>query len=83
MPPALFEHVTREFKIVHYGRIRIREAWGPDGKKARKFSILDQTTKQRTVKSCAKRACDFFRRRLKNSFLFHTKKTNQKNKGTN
>ena len=47
------------------------------------FKIGQQ--KQRTVKSCAKLACHFFRRKaqlLKKSFLFYTKNTNQKNKGT-
>ena len=68
---------NREFRIVH---------WGHDGKKARNFSILDRTTKQRTS-WCTKPACNFFRRRhnklLKKSFLFYTKNTNQKNKGAN
>ena len=66
--------------------MRIRAAWGHDGKRPRKFSIKDRTTKQRTVKSCAKLACLFFSQEaqlLKKSFLFYTKNTNQKNKGTN
>ena len=45
--------------------MRIRAAWGHDGKKARKFPIQDRTAKQGTVKSCAKLASNFFRRWLK------------------
>ena len=40
--------------------MRIRAAWGHDGREARKFSIEDRTTEQRTVNSCAKLACISF-----------------------
>ena len=66
--------------------MRIRAAWGHDGKKPRKIFNLRSDNKTEDGEVLCETRLSFLSQKaqlLKKSFLFYTKNTNQTNKGTN
>ena len=66
--------------------MRIRAAWGHDGKKPRKFFNLRSDNKTEDGEVMCETGLSFLSQKaqlLKKSFLFYTTNTNQRNKGTN
>ena len=66
--------------------MRIRAAWGHDGEKAGKsFNVRSDKKTEDGEVMCETRLSFLSQKAqlLKKSFLFYTKNTNQKNKGTN